>query len=74
MKNSKTNNINLNVRAVNKLLKILQSDDVVVNVSADLKEAMEAVRGKAVRANALTAVQATNVLFILLRTLVVRAS
>ena len=45
----------------------------MVDVAADLEKAVKAMRGQAVRANARATIQATNVLFVLLRGLVVRA-
>ena len=56
----------LNIRTINKFLKVFQSNNVMVNIAANLNKTMEAMQGPAMRANADAAVQAKYVLLILL--------
>lgn len=65
---------NLNIGAVYKLLEVLQSHNIMVNVSPDLHQPMEAVRRHAMWADTSAAIQTTNVLLILLCILVKRTS
>ena len=65
---------NLNVRAIDKLLKIFESNNVMINISTNLKKAMESVGRRTVRANTDTTIQTTNVLLVLLCSLVIRTT
>lgn len=44
-------NIYLNVGAINEFLKIFQPNNIMINVAANLKKPVEAMRWQAVRAN-----------------------
>lgn len=63
----------LNVGAVYDLLKIFQSNNIMVHVTANLNQPVKAMSHDAVRANTDATVQAEHVLLILLCALVDRA-
>ena len=66
--------ISLNVGTIYELLKIFQSNDVVIHITTNLKKPMVAMRRQAVRTNTAATIQAANVLLILLCVFMVRAA
>lgn len=58
--------IYLNIGAVYEFLKIFQSDNIMINVTTNLKKPMKAMRRQAVWTNASATIQAAYVLLILL--------
>ena len=65
--------IYLNTRAINKLLQVLQPDNIMVDVSPHLQEPVYTVCCHTVWADAGAAVKATDVLLVLLGVLMERA-
>jgi hypothetical protein len=66
--------ISLNVRAVDEFLKIFKPNNVVIHITANLKESMESMRGYTVRAETGATIKTTHVPLVLLRRLMVWTS
>jgi len=64
----------LNVRAVDEFLKIFKPNNVVIHITANLKESMESMRGYTVRAETGATIKTTHVPLVLLRRLMVWTS
>ena len=56
----------LNIGAIDEFLKIFQSNNVMIDITANLKKAVVAMGRQAMRTDASATIQTTNVLLILL--------